>query len=86
MKSGARLEGVYAGKGGRVIVRGANEAEVAKLRGSLVGYTMQSPEVSRLRVVVYDVPTEIASKEDDFFEQLRVRNFPDKVSRKLRRR
>lgn len=61
VKSGARLEGVYAGKDGRVIIRGENKAELDKLK--LEGYTVREPVTVHPKMCIYDVPEGVANDE-----------------------
>lgn len=58
-----------------MIVRGASEADMAKLQ-EVKGYTVRKPDVIHPRVIIYDVPTEIAKNEEVFVRDLQARNFP----------
>lgn len=51
-----QLEGVFADRDGRVIIRAANSEEAAKCRAALPGFGLRDPEVVKPKVVVYDVP------------------------------
>lgn len=52
-----------------MIVRGASEADMAKLQ-EVKGYTVRKPDVIHPRVIIYDVPTEIAKNEEVFVRDL----------------
>lgn len=84
-KSHAKLEGVHAGKYGRVISRAANEEEATKLLRGVSGFEVRGPETVRPKVVVFDVPAEVASSEALLMEELGGgKNFPEMAAYDLK--
>lgn len=79
------MEGVFAGRGGKVIVKTANQEEADRLmEKGITGFSLRKPDEVRARVVVRDVPGDVAAEETFLLEEIRSENFPNVTADDLR--
>jgi hypothetical protein len=84
VKGAAKISGVFAGKGGRVIVRVPDQSEAKKIRESGVsGFIEKPPRTVTPRIILTGVPREYGT-EDKLLLELQNRNFPGRTAEEVK--